>query len=185
MRLIKITDATIEPVTVAEVKLHTHISHAVEDALLADLITAGRQAIELYQNRAWLEQTFELQFDDFPCKPFDVPRPPLVSVESLKYLTTDGILNTYDITNLLIDTKGTPGRVSLKDTASWPIANLETIGAVRMEYTAGYSTADEVPASVKHAIYVYVGWAVANRAAEQPLPVAFFDLLRPMRVNNV
>lgn len=46
MGTLKITDATVEPVTLAEAKLHLRVDHNAEDALITALITATRQAAE-------------------------------------------------------------------------------------------------------------------------------------------
>jgi hypothetical protein len=49
-----------------------------EDTLLTSLITAARRRAENFQNRAYLDQTWELWLDQFPSEDhIDIPLPPL------------------------------------------------------------------------------------------------------------
>ena len=52
-------DPTSEPVTLAECKTWLRVDIADDDALLSALVTAARDAHELYCNRAYITQTWQ------------------------------------------------------------------------------------------------------------------------------
>lgn len=193
MNLKLITGPAVEPCTVDEVKLFTHIDYDVEDALIAKWIKAARVAAENFQWRAYYTQEWELSFDSWPESPFFIPRPPLVSVESLKYYGTDDTEYEFDLNDLIIDVNSTPGRISLAYGIQWPSTVLREIDAIRVRFTAGYGDSEDltttsegvlesIPDSVKDAIFVYCAWRNENRAGEVDLPKQFYDILAPDRV---
>jgi uncharacterized phiE125 gp8 family phage protein len=186
-----ITAPTIEPVTVAEVKSHTHISSdASEDANIAMWITTARKLAEDYQRRAYIRQTWELAFDRFPAMPLDIPRPPLIDIVSVKYYATDNTEYTYDLSNLIIDTSTEPGRISLRYLLTWPTTTLRPIDAIKIRYDCGYSStgdtltttespdASHVPEYIKDAIHIYCAYRYENRACEAgDVPQQFYHML--------
>jgi uncharacterized phiE125 gp8 family phage protein len=139
----------IEPVTVEEVKIYTHIDHDVDDKLIAQWIKTARILAENFQNRAYYEQTWELSFDSFPTLPLQFPRPPLARVDFIKYYDCANILTTLNINDFIIDTNREPGRITHTYLSSWPSTTLRTIDAVRIRYTCGfecmYSTDSTTP----------------------------------------
>lgn len=66
MALVRITDATEEPVSVSEAKEHLRIVIDQQDALIARKIKAARQHCELFCERAFVTQTWRYSLDDFP-----------------------------------------------------------------------------------------------------------------------
>jgi uncharacterized phiE125 gp8 family phage protein len=193
MILKRISGPASELVTVADVKLHTHIDYDVEDTLIENWIKAARIAAEDYQGRAYYTQVYDLYFDSFPCSVFEIPRPPLVSVDSLKYYDTANTEYDFDLNDLIIDTSSEPGRISLGYSVQWPTVTLRPINGVKIRFTAGYGDAGgttttpdfvitAVPSSVKDVIYVYCAWRNENRAGETDLPRQFYDILRPDRI---
>ncbi|HEY1118192.1 MAG TPA: head-tail connector protein [Acidimicrobiales bacterium] len=172
----------VEPITPDEVKAHARILTDAEDALIAKLIPAARRRAESRCNRSFAVQTYELTLDGFPSwrRPLELPRPPLVAVESVAYLATDGTLETLDPSACRV-VPGTPGLVAPAAGASWP-ATLETPGAVKVRYSAGWS-AEELPEDARLALLMLVAhWydrrepiVVGTIVAELPMGVA--DLL--------
>jgi uncharacterized phiE125 gp8 family phage protein len=183
MKIALITGPTTEPVTVTEVKLHTRISHSVEDTLLASWIKSARLLAEGYQRRAYITQTLELIYDEFPDMPINVPRAPLISVTSIKYTDYLNVETTYAAANYIVDATGDPGRIDLAYGIVWPTTMLRSINAVRVRFTAGYGVdATTTPDNVKDAIMLYCAYRNENRAAEEDAPEAFFNLLRHDRM---
>lgn len=189
-RLRVVTGPTVEPVETYDVKTYTHVSHSVEDSLIAAWIKTARQLAEDYQGRAYIEQTLELSFDAFPDMPIYLPRAPLQSVTSIKYTDYEGSETTlYESGTedmFIIDTAGEPGRIDLAWGESWPAVTLRSIDAVHVRYVAGYGdAATDVPGFVRDAIMLYCGWRYENRAAESgQVPEAFYGLLRADRVHT-
>ena len=155
-----ITPPATEPVTLTQAKLHCRVDHDAEDSLIDSLITAARVYCEGVQNRAYVEQTLELTYDKFPAPVFYLPRPPLRSVESIKYTDKDGTEHIVDSDNYITDTASFKGRVSLKYGESWPSVILQPIAAVKIRFTAGY---DEVPQTAKQAMLLLIGHWYVNR----------------------
>jgi len=198
-----ITPPSIEPVSLEEVKLHTRISHDVEDDLLNNWIVSARKLAEDFQRRAFIAQTLEISFDEFPPMPIYLPHPPTIWVQSIKYynylnavttlyedfynpLTTTEEPGTEPDTNdnFLIDEDNEPGRICFAYGCSWPSVVLRDMNAVKIRYVAGYGdSAEDVPETVRNAIMLYCTHMNDNRSSEtDAIPKQFFDLLRPDRV---
>lgn len=200
LRLITVPE--IEPVTLAEVKLHARISHDVEDDLLKKWIKAARIEAENFQRRAFVGQIWELAFDAFPTTlPIQLPRAPLLQLISIKcydYENTESILyydgynpvttteegiDSADNGDFIVDTKSEPGRVTLAYGITWPSVTLRSIDGLKIRYAAGYGIeAADVPENVWDAIVLYCTWRNDNRAAETDFPKQFYDLLAQDRL---
>lgn len=137
---------------------------AGEDSLLSALIVAAREYCEAYQNRAYVTQTIELSLDRWPRFPVNLPRPPLVSVASIKYYDTANMEHTFAATSYFVDADSEPGRIALAHGVTLPTITLREIGAVKIQYTAGAAVAD-VPQRVKQAILLLIGYWYENREA--------------------
>lgn len=198
-RIINITEPSIEPVTVAEAKLHAHIDHSVQDTIIASWIKSARIMAEAYQRQIYISRIMEMSFDCFPRSPIIIPYAPLIQLISIKYFDSDNVEYTlyYDGTNpvttteeggdepstnldFIIDINGNPGRISLAYAATWPVVTLRPIDAVRVRLAAGYGLeAADVPENVKDAIMLYCTYRNENRAGEVgECPQQFFNLLR-------
>jgi hypothetical protein len=198
-RIINITEPAIEPVTVAEAKLHAHIDHSVQDTMIASWIKSGRIQAEAFQRQVYISRIMEMSFDGFPTSPFEVPYHPLIQLISIKYYdslnaetilyydgynpvttTEEGGEEPTTNTDFLVDINGNPGRVSLAYSKLWPSVTLRPIDAVRVRFAAGYGLdAEDVPENVKDAIMLYCTYRNENRAGEvAACPRQFFDLLR-------
>lgn len=161
-----ITPPDVEPVTLAAAKLHCRINEEVtdEDELVTALIATAREYCEDYQNRAYIAQTLEATYDCWPRFPVELPRPPLTSVESIKYYDTDDAEYIWALTEYFVDTDNNPGRVALKYGKAVPTALLRPINAVKIRYVAG-GAAEGVSSRVKQAILLLVGHWYVNREA--------------------
>ena len=130
-----------ELVSLALAKSHLRVDSTDDDALIAGLISAARRWCENYQNRAYMEQTWELWLDEFPGADYiEIPLPPLQSVTSIKYYDTAGTEATMDSGDYIVDVTGFIGRVVLADGKSWPTTSLRPAKGVCIEYVCGYAT---------------------------------------------
>lgn len=199
----RITSPAIEPVSVADVKLHTHIDYDVEDDIIAAWIKSARIMAEDYQRRAFIAQVWELSFDDYPELPLALPRAPLMGVSSIKIYDTanaetvlysaedDPLTTTEESTttpetnaDFYIDESAEPARVGFSYNATWPSTTLRSLDSVKIRYVAGYGIhASDVPANVRDAIMLYCAYRNENRAAEtEAAPPQFFNLLNQDRL---
>lgn len=197
-----ITPPEIEPVSLTEVKKHAHIDHSVQDTILETWITSGRELAEGFQRRAYIGQVWEIAFDGFPEMPIRLPRPPLISVMSIKcydianvetilYEKADNPVTTTEEagsdytgnSDFIIDASSIPGRIDLAYGKTWPSIITRSINALVIRYAAGYGLdAEDVPANVKDAIMIYCTARNENRAGEADFLKCFHDILRPDRL---
>lgn len=163
MLLKQITAPTAEPVDAADVKAHTRISQAAEDALLGVYISAARALAEADTGRQFMTATWEAVLDGFPCDDeILLPKPPLVSVSSVKYLDGAGTEQTWAASNYVVETPAgetcAPGRLRLAYGVSWPSPQAVR-RSVRIRYICGYSSDSDpadVPAGIRQALMVGV-----------------------------
>ena len=197
----------IEPVSTAEVKLYTHISHSVEDTIIANWIKSARKEAEDFLNRAMITQIVEMSIDGWPSWPLQLPMAPLqqvITIKAYSELNVETVL--YDsgyreytnttttagpipvpTTNqyFLIDTRSQPGRITLNSNYSLPTITLRKIDSIRIQYLAGYgAAASDVPATMIDAIYLYCAIRNENRTGEVKDALGtFYNLLWPDRIS--
>ena len=134
------TEPTQEPISLAEQKLHSRVTTDDDDAILAIYIKAARRSCELFQGRAYINQTLDLTLDNFPCNGIIyVPRAPLVSVTSITYVDTDGTSQTLASSEYTADTKSEPGRIYPAYGEAWPSVR-DQPNAITVRFVAGYGT---------------------------------------------
>lgn len=139
----------------------------MEDALIADLITAAREYCEDITRRALAKQTIEVYLDKFPsARDIELPRPPLVSVTSVKYKDSAGIETTMTAdADYLVDADSEPGRIVLPYGKSWPSFTPYPVNPVVIQYEAGYTT---LPKYLKTAMLLHIGYFYNHRDAVEP-----------------
>jgi len=175
------------PLTLGEVKASLQVpdSDDTQDANLMGTLRACVLACERYTRRSFITTTWTMFMDRFPGKPLPwwdgvremadtqltdltesiiVPRPPLLSVVSVKAHKQDDTTTTVTATDYIVDTASEPGRIALKVTKSWPTDALRAINGVEVEFTAGYGpTGSDVEAPIREAILLCVGEVHSNR----------------------
>lgn len=180
-----------EPVSRSAALLHLRVDHDDDDPLIEALIAAARQHVENVTWRALVTQTLELTLDAWPSGDrIELPRPPLQSVTSVKYIDSAGVEATFAASNYHVVTRGEPGRIVLAYGASWPSVTLRTAGAITVRYVAGYGLATAVPEMLKQAILLLVGHWYENREATviaagtvaTELPLAVASILEQYKV---
>ena len=138
MNLKLITPPAVEPITLAEAKAHIRTDDSMgtaEDAAIQAYIAAAREYCESAQRRAYIEQTFELALDAF-ADSVELPRPPLLVVESVKYYDADNREYTMQPTSYTVDTYKEPG---LLLTNYIPAVTLRPSSGVIIRYRAGFA----------------------------------------------
>lgn len=156
-----ITAPVVEPVSLAEAKVHCRVDVSDDDALITSLITAARESAEHETGRALCTQTRELVLDAFP-DAFVLRGAPVQSVVSIKYLDSTGVEQTLDPADYILDNDSEPGFAVIGYGKAWP-ESYATINAVRVRYVCGYGAASDVPASIKAWILLAVGTLYAQR----------------------
>lgn len=181
-----LTAPALEPVTLSEAKRHANVVASDDDALITALIVAARELVEQDTSRALINQTWELELDDWWTDGLEVPRPPLVSVTHVKYYDADGVLQTVTSTNYHVDTRRQPGVIWWDDDYTLPSLG-DDANPVLVTYVAGYgSAASAVPQRAKQAILLLVGHWYRQREAvgrtEGEVALAYRRLIRSLCV---
>ncbi len=177
---------TLEPLDLPEV-LKALVAVAQDDETLVDTyISAARQRFEEQTGRQIMTATWEYWLDAFPCGPIELPRAPLQSVVSVKYIDSeDGDLLTLSSATYTVKTPGGPqgdrGWLERSYGESWPSTRCES-GAVRIQYLAGYGNSYEsVPELVKAVLYLFVTDFFCSRCAADDKPAP----KRPMGIEGL
>lgn len=165
MSLLLVTAPAIEPVTLQQVKDNMRVDIADDDSVIEPKIRTARELAETFTNRAFLTQTWDLFLDAFPSSSNAIclPKPPLQSVTSVKYVDENGVQQTWANTNYTVDIAKEGGQIFPNYNVVYPTTRLER-NAVEIRFIAGYgSNAQDVPEAIKDAIMMQVGHLYNNR----------------------
>jgi len=187
-----ITPATLKALTVQEVKDYLRVDSNAEDTLLGVLIDASTQMAESYLGRFLLTTVIEEFYDFFPVyktgvDPFHgdrniifLSRGPVQSVASVKYIDGNGDEQTVTASDYRADLVSEPSRIMPNE--GW-LGTKDTVNAVIIRYTCGYTQASDVPANIKMAMLLMIGEMYEKRMdSVHRLPTASEYLLNPYRV---
>lgn len=161
------TGGTTElPVSLADVKAACRLSSTGtdEDSFLSGKILTAARVIEGASNRAMLRKQYDFVLDRAPgCGYIKLPVAPLVSVDSIVGIDTDGAETTLSTAAYTADTASEPGRVLLNSGYAWP-SGLRDYAALRVRFTAGYSTqASGIPDPLRTAVEQFVAHLYEHR----------------------
>lgn len=165
MPLALITPPAVEPISLAEAKLHARVDDSDRDTLITVFIKSAREAAEHELGRALITQTWRLTLDEFPCAEIELPKPKVLSISSVGYVDADGVDQVVSSANYTLDSAQLPGWVLPAENFDWP-ATRAIANAVRVDFTAGYGpAATDVPASVRQWMLLQIGAAVKQAEA--------------------
>jgi len=116
-------------------------------------IEKGFYPRQYYQSDYYYQGGYGQPYRQSPGIP--IPLPPLQSVTSVKYLDSDGVLQTLDPATYVTQ-NGAPSHIVLANGASWP--SISTLpGSVIIRFIAGYGDkGSDVPETVRTAITLQV-----------------------------
>lgn len=182
----QIVPPTEEPVSLEHVKLQCRITFDADDTLLLGYIAAAREHLETVTRKQFLTATWVLGFNTFPCDSLwhyssyrhgrgpsyiELPRSPLQQVvgppsyPSVTYTDSAGATQTLSTDVYGVDILSEPGRLYLKTGQSWPATLSNTPNAVQVQFVAGWTTPDRVPATLRQLILLMVAHWYENREA--------------------
>lgn len=174
-----VTAPTVPVLSLTEAKKACRVDISDDDTDIASYVDAARDWYESVADRSLLTQTIEVRWDAFPGQGEDkrdpmvyrgsdryaltVPRAPLQSVTTLKYVDLDGNVQTLvKDTDYTVDRElsgaevaagalypETPARIVPAYGTVWPVARAMP-GSVRLVAVVGYGdTASKVPESIR------------------------------------
>ena len=183
------TGPAVEPLTVAEAKLHLRVDISDDDAYIGTLITAAREWVENYLDRTLITTQLILRAAEFPTEELELARPPMVASGTatavvITYTLADTTTATLSTALYRVDRTSTPGNVAPIINGTWPSDVIEDANAVAVTYWAGYGpTSASVPATIRHACLMLIGhWydrrsAVLTGTISKPIEFAVESLL--------
>lgn len=184
-----LTEPASEPVTTTEAKAHLVVEHTSDDTLIATLITAARKHVEARTNRALVRQKWRLYRDSF-ADSMDLHKQPVISIDSVNYVDTDGVAHTVGDDTSPVDGSAyyeldsSNGYVLKVYGATYPPPRNQT-NAVWVDFWTGYadtsaSPQGTVPADLRIAILLLVEHMYEHRGASSEIQLftnPTFDLL--------
>ena len=183
------TGPAVEPLTVAEAKLHLRVDISDDDAYIGTLITAAREWVENYLDRTLITTQLILRAAEFPTEELELARPPMATAGTatavvITYTLADTTTATLSTALYRVDRTTTPGNVAPIINGTWPSDVIEDANAVAVTYWAGYGpTSASVPATIRHAMLMLIGHWYESRSTvlvgvtSKPLEFAVESLL--------
>lgn len=135
-----------EPLTLAETKLYLRVDGNEEDNLIADLISAARDAAEKYLRASLVEQQWKISFDDYAPDTVLLAYGPVVSVESVTVIDRDGNAQTYS-----------SGLYSLN--AGKDALRFDTMlysHRIEIVYNTGYGNPSDIPTPIRYGMLAHI-----------------------------
>jgi uncharacterized phiE125 gp8 family phage protein len=163
-----ITQPTVEPVTLAEARLHCRADEdngidgnttRYDDAQFLQIISGARAWAERYLQRLLAPRTVEIARDAFPACPMTLPGFPVGSITSVKYIDVNGVETTLTNDKYFLDDYQNPSSVINAYGTEWP-STLGVANAVKVRYVIG--SADIEP-EIKNGILLMIGHLYFNR----------------------
>ena len=167
-RIVTTTAAVTEPVSLDRVKRSLGLDNVRDfDTTLQELILSATNAVSNDLGRALVTPTYTLYLQKWPGREIQLPYPPLVAVDSIKYYgDATETLDTFSSGSYTVSSGGDPGIVWLNENKDWPDL-MNRPNPIEVQFQAGYgSDADDVPAAIQAAVTMTAAYFF-----EQPIPV--------------
>jgi uncharacterized phiE125 gp8 family phage protein len=182
-----ISEPATEPVTLAQVKLHSRISHSEDDSWLTMAIVVARQYIEKTCELSLITQTRRTTFAGFHKPWLTLAYGPTISITTIEYYDQANALQTLATYQAALESN--PCLIVPAAGQPWPATMPNRIDAVKVTYVAGYGAEENVPAALKQGILLLVDFWYSNRSAVEmgspgPIPFGVDNLLNLFASGN-
>lgn len=194
----------VEPISLEEARQHLRLDATgsppahPDDALIAAQLTAAREYAENFLGRTLSVYTYELLGDEFPVAGggIELPMPPIVGVQSIKYLDGAGVEQTLSPSDYQYQVDvGFSTYLFPAEGKTWPTTQSGVANAVRIRYEAGYDDGSsspegpQLPKSIRAAILLMLGHLYWNREATtqsglSEIPLGVAALLTPYQLRR-
>jgi len=167
-----VTAPTVEPITLADAKLHLRVDGTTEDAYITALITAARQAADHEAQRSFAARTLRLRALSFDR--LELSRGPVNAITHVRYIDPAGVQQTVPAQSYYLDRSGLVPVVRLAVGASWP-TTASRADVVEVQYTAGtwnVAAGVDTPRSALQYMLLLIGSMYEHREADADRAVA-------------
>lgn len=182
MALQAIGKPSFDVVKLDEMKKYLVLEDDYSNETVAALIRTAHEEVTKYLNKAVAKQEFIYSLDSLPGAIISIPKPPLISIKSLKIYDDSGNVATVSVNDYYIDVYSS--RLILRNTFQNPFSKLREVGAYEIDFYSGYSTVEEVPECIKTAIKLYVSFRFENPECSE-MSKAFYNLIAYERIKPV
>lgn len=164
-RLTRTVDPTAEPVTIDELRQHIRAVDVRDDLYLVNLAKSAREFLERRYRLSFITSTWTWKLDSF-CE--DILLPPLVpitAVTSITYVDTAGSTQTWSSSLYVVDASGSSyqrSRIYPAYNETWPTVR-GFYNDVILTLTAGWTSGNSIPLSLKRALLVQTASMYENR----------------------
>jgi uncharacterized phiE125 gp8 family phage protein len=169
-----------EPVSLAEAKLYLRIDHNAEDALIALLIEAAREAVEAGVGRALITRRVRENLDIWrreAARGAVLGLGPVTNVVAVRLLADNGSQSVIEPDRYRLE--GHRDRPRLVFSPGVP-ATLRDIGGIEIEYDCGFAAeAADLPVALRLATLQIVASLYDLRPGESGVPETARVLMRP------
>ena len=176
MGLVLTTPPASEPVTLAEAKAQCRVELAFtdDDAILTTFIAVARRAAEKHTGVGIIPQRWTLTLAQFPpwSGHIELPKGPVISIDSVTYLDTNGATQTLDPATYVWVRDELADRLSLAYNKVWPVTYGQA-NAVTIAFTIGFVVditaiplVAAVPDDLKAAMLLMIGDLYRNRESQ-------------------
>jgi uncharacterized phiE125 gp8 family phage protein len=166
MPLRRLTQPSVEPLTLAEAKAHLREVGTSEDAYITALIPVARQQAENIMRRTIITSSWVKTEDRFPAA-IRLPMGRVQSITEVRYRDPDGVDLVMAPVGYTLDNSGDGRPAWLYPSADydWP-DTWDQPNGVAVTYSAGFGpTAADVPEPIKQWMLLTIGTHFAHREA--------------------
>lgn len=180
-KLVLQTAAADRPVRTEEAAEWLRETDSARFGVISDLVDSAIAVLEREHWTQFCTATYDQYFDEWPAERFLLGKNPTLTVSTVKYYDTAGTLQTLASTVWEQAVEHGRGIVRLKYNQSWPSDCRGHADDIVIRYTAGYGAPAAVPASVKHAIRIWVASSYVFPDGVSPLTLSAV----PITVENL
>jgi len=191
VRLTKLTDPTTLAVARSDVKDHLRIEQdeVDYDNDVDELIYAAMAYVMEETHHTLITTQYTAKWDSFPGDILKIPAWPIISIDSIQYIDTDGATQTLSPALYRTELVQCPATIRPAIDDDWPDTLADAIDSVTVTFTAGYgAAATDVPYMFRSMIKLLVGHWFKHREAigssNTPIKLAFNALRDQVRVNE-
>lgn len=179
-----VTDASVEPVTLADMKEFMKVDLSDENDIITSMIKSARISIENYCGIGLTTKTYDYYFDEVS-DVIKLPLPPLQSVTTfvyndLTYSETEISSDYYKVFSF----DRNEGEIIKLPTYTYP-SDIPSYRAFRVRFVNGYGDdATDVPSTIVEALKLTVSHWFENRES-QSLPPEAIRLIQQYKVYKI
>ena len=187
MALKLLSEPAVEPISLAETKVHLRVDASDEDAFIASLITTARLQVETALNLALITQQQQWLADHWPAGGIlELPVRPLQSVDAIRVYDSEDVVRLLDPTSYTVDRASDVPRIALstEDRLNPGVP----LNGIEIDVTVGFgATENDVPRNIRQALLLLTAFWFEHRdpvnaGHVQSLPEAVSGLLEPYRI---